>query len=235
LILHEFESTGYALPESIIDEQLQNYIRTAYLNDRVKFIKTLQAQGKTAEQFRREFRERLIVEQMRIMREDADVFISPHKIEVYYVENKERFKEEDQVKLALISLNKTEEDAEQVRKLADDILVKAKEGVPFPELANLYSASSRGTGGERDWERLSGLRKELADAAAKLKPGEISDVIETPNACYILRVADKHPAHIKPLNEVRDEIEATLLKAERDRLQKQWIERLKKKTFYRYF
>jgi len=48
-------------------------------------------------------------------------------------------------------------------------------------------------------------------------------------------VEDRRPEHIKPLNEVRDDIEKTLLAQESDRLQKQWIERLKKKTFYRYF
>jgi hypothetical protein len=46
---------------------------------------------------------------------------------------------------------------------------------------------------------------------------------------------DKRPAHIKSLNDVREDIEKTLLAQERDRLQKQWNEKLKKKTFVRYF
>jgi peptidyl-prolyl cis-trans isomerase SurA len=235
LILHDFQTTGYNLPESIIDEQLQNYIRTAFLNDRVKFIKTLQAQGKTSEQYRREFRERLIVEQMRLMHSESDVFISPHKIEVFYVDNKEKFKEEDQVKLRMIILNKPADDSGQTRKLADDILAKLKEGVSFAEMANVNSPNGASGGGERNWERPSGLKKELADAIVTLKPGENSEVVDTPEACYLMRLEDKRPEHIKPLNEVRDEIEATLLRAEHERLQKQWIERLKKKTFYRYF
>jgi hypothetical protein len=37
------------------------------------------------------------------------------------------------------------------------------------------------------------------------------------------------------LKEVRDQIEGILMGRERDRLQKQWVERLKKKTFVRYF
>jgi hypothetical protein len=37
------------------------------------------------------------------------------------------------------------------------------------------------------------------------------------------------------LNEVRDEVEKILLAQERDRLQKQWIERLRNKTFVRTF
>jgi hypothetical protein len=37
------------------------------------------------------------------------------------------------------------------------------------------------------------------------------------------------------LSEVRDEIERAMLTEERARLQKQWIDRLRKKTFIRYF
>jgi hypothetical protein len=60
-------------------------------------------------------------------------------------------------------------------------------------------------------------------------------VIETPEACYIMQLVDKQSAHVKNLNDVRSEIEKILLSQQRDRLQQQWITRLKKKTFYRYF
>jgi len=52
---------------------------------------------------------------------------------------------------------------------------------------------------------------------------------------YLLLVEENVPAHISPLNEVRDEIEKTLLTEERARLQKKWVEKLKNKTFVRYF
>ena len=79
------------------------------------------------------------------------------------------------------------------------------------------------------------LRKELADVAFQLKAGDRSGVIETGGAYYLMLVEDTHPQHVKPLTEVRGQIEQELLSQERDRLQKQWIERLRKKTFVRYF
>ena len=48
-------------------------------------------------------------------------------------------------------------------------------------------------------------------------------------------VDDKKEAHTKPLTEVRDEIERELLGQERARLRRQWVERLKSKSFVRYF
>ena len=63
----------------------------------------------------------------------------------------------------------------------------------------------------------------------------MSDIIDTPQACYLMLAEQKRPAHVKPLSEVRDDIEATLRAQEQSRLEKQWIDGLKKKTFIRHF
>ena len=64
-----------------------------------------------------------------------------------------------------------------------------------------------------------------------LKPGELSDVIETPQAFFLMLVEDKRTAHVKPITEVREEIEGVLVQQERTRLEAKYIEKLKKKTF----
>jgi parvulin-like peptidyl-prolyl isomerase len=238
LILHDFDSAGiYKFPEGLVDEQVEAYIRSAYGGDRVRFIKGLQAEGKTFEQFRNELRERRIIEYMRYAHGSSEVIVSPHKIEVYYVEHKDQFKVEPEVKLRMIVLtNNPAGDTNETRKLAGEILTKINEGATFAEMASIHSdGAQRSQGGEWGWVEKSVLRKELADVAFTLKPGEKSGVIETPEACYLMLVEDKRPEHIKPLNEVRDDIEKTLLAQEGNRLQKQWIDRLKKKTFVRYF
>lgn len=236
LILHEYETAGYNLPESIIDEQLQSYIRSEYGDDRVRFIRTLQEKGKTFEQFRKEFRERLIIQQMRYSHSSGQVIVSPHKIEAYYAQHKNEFKVNSQVKLRMIVLNKPAGDAGQTRRLAQDILTKINEGASFADMAKVYSQDSkRSQGGDWSWFETDKLRKELAEAAGRLKPGEHSGVIDTPEACYLMLIEDKRPEHFRPLNEVRDQIDDVLLAQERDRLQRQWIDKLKKKTFIRYF
>ncbi len=56
-----------------------------------------------------------------------------------------------------------------------------------------------------------------------------------PGEFYLMLVDDKKEAHTRPLTEVRDEIERELLGQERARLRRQWVERLKSKSFVRYF
>ena len=234
LIVHDFETAGYNLPESIIDEQFEDYIKSKY-PDRVTFTKTLQQEGITYEKARRDYRTTFIVEQMRYKNISSAIMISPHKIETYYVDHKDDFKEEDQVKLRMIVLTKTPEtDSTEKRKLADEILAKLNEGASFGDMASIYSQGSQAKQqGEWDWVEKSALRQELADVAFKLKPGEKSGVIDTPEAFYLMLVEDRREARVKPLPDVRDQIEKILLAKERSRLQQAWIDKLKQKTFIR--
>jgi len=233
LILHEFSTAGYSMPESVIDEVVQQRIRSRY-GDRVKLTKTLQAQGTTFEKFKQQVREQFIVEAMRSKNIAQEIIISPFKIETYYSANKDKYKVEDQVKLRMIVLNKSGDIS--ARKLAEEILVKLKEGASFAEMATINSqGSQKNQGGDWGWVEKSVLRKELADVAFSLKTGDISEEIETPEACYLMKVEESRPAHVRTIAEVRDEIEKNLVLAERERLEKQWIDKLKKKTFVRYF
>src|SRR5262249_16610344 len=142
LILHEFETAGYNLPESIIDQQLDDYIKSKY-NDRVTLTKTLQQEGITFEKFRQQYRDRFIVGAMREKNINKEIMISPHKIEAYYLDHKDDFKEEDKVKLRMIVLtNAPDADATQSRKLADEILQKLNDGASFADMT-MYSQGSQ--------------------------------------------------------------------------------------------
>jgi peptidyl-prolyl cis-trans isomerase SurA len=69
-------------------------------------------------------------------------------------------------------------------------------------------------------------RLENAAAAVNLPP---------PTEFYLMQVENKRPARFKTLVEVREKIEQDLLAQEQTRLGKQWVDRLKKKTFVRVF
>jgi len=236
LILHDFEASGYSLPESVIDEMVQEEIKARF-GDRAKLTKTLQAQGITYEKWRQQARDRFIVRQLQAKNIYQDAVISPHKIELYYLEKKSDYKVEEQVKLRMIVLNKpTGAAAESDRQLAGEILTKLREGAAFSEMAGIYSQGSQSKqGGDWGWIERSVLRKELADVAFSLKVGELSDVIDTPQAVYLMLVEDRRSGHVKPLVEVQYDIEKALVIQERERLQRQYIDKLRKKTFVRYF
>jgi peptidyl-prolyl cis-trans isomerase SurA len=289
LILHEFK-TAYNVPESILDKDVDKEIEDrvkSQFGDRMRMIKTLQAEGITYEKYRQQIRDRFIVAALRHKNISQEIIISPHKVEVYYLAHRDEFKMEDEAKLRMIVLNNTNYDnTAHVEELAEEILAKLKEGAPFDEMAKIHSEGSQGkAGGDWGWWERQRLNPGLADIAFTLQPGQRSGVIsrsngedfwvcqyesgqpkigrhyvvdqttkkesmveerkfETADAAtnlpparefYIMLVEDKRMAHYKSLGEVRDQIEKGLVLEEQSRLEKQWIERLKKKTFVRYF
>jgi len=235
LILKSFDTDGYKLPDSVVTELVQDRIRERF-GDRVTFMKTLQAQGLTVEQFRKQVREQYIEAALRNQNVQREIFISPYKIENYYHANPDEFRLEDQIKLRMIVLAKAAPDDTNALKLAREIQSKIKDGTPFAEMATIYSqGSQQHQGGDWGWVQRSVLRKELANVAFTLPVGAVSDLVETPDTCYLMTVEDKHASHVRPLTEVAVEIEKTLHLKQQAKLQKQWIEGLKKKTFIRYF
>jgi peptidyl-prolyl cis-trans isomerase SurA len=235
LILKSFDTEGYKLPDSVIDELVQERIRDRF-GDRVTFMKTLQAQGLTVEQFRKQVREQYIESALRNQNIQREIFISPYKIENYYLANQDEFRIEDEIHLRMIVLTKTAPDDTNTVKLAREIQSKIKDGTPFAEMASIYSqGSQQHQGGDWGWVQRSVLRKELADIAFTLPPGTVSDIVDTPDTCYLMLVEDKHASHVRPLTEVATDIEKNLRLKEQAKLQKDWIEGLKKKTFIRYF
>jgi peptidyl-prolyl cis-trans isomerase SurA len=236
LILQDFEKAGYQLPESVIEDVVQRELRSTY-RDRATLTKTLQARGITYEKWRQQVRDRFLVTQMRLKNVYSETIISPAKIQDYYDANRTNYLREEQVKLRMITLNATGPDElEAARSLAREIRTKITGGAAFSEMASIYSqGTQRANGGDWGWASRDVLRSELAEAAFALKPGELSEVIETPGAVFLMLVEERRAGGARPIAEVRDEIEETLLKQERERLQKSYVQKLRAKTFVRQF
>jgi peptidyl-prolyl cis-trans isomerase SurA len=233
LILHEFATKYNALPDSLVDEWVEDRIKEQF-GDRITCIRTLQAQGITFEKFRQQVRDTTIIEQLQSLKFSQDkIIISPYKIETYYKLHQDDFKVGDEVQLRMIVINKISADDAAARQKANEILADLKKGSSFQQLASLYSQDPEQKGS--DWIETSVLRKELADAAAALQPGETSGIIETPDECYILQLEGRRATHVKPLNDVRSTIETTLRVQVKKDEERRWLDSLKKKAFIRYF
>jgi len=235
LILHSFTVEGYQLPDTVVDQLVQDRIRERF-GDRVTFIKTLQAQGMTVEQFRKQVRDQYIVQALRQKNVSSEIMVSPYRVETYYLAHTNDFRIEDQIKLRMIVLNKTSSEDTNTMHRANEILAEIKQGATFSQMAKVYSdGSQKSQGGDWGWVERSVLRKDLAEVAFTLKPGQMSDALDTPASVYLMLVEQTRPAHIKPLDDVRDEIEKTLRTQQQAKLEKDWIDGLKRKTFVRYF
>jgi peptidyl-prolyl cis-trans isomerase SurA len=244
LILHDLKNGG-RVPADLLKKELDKAanreidgeIRALYGGDRMRLVRTLQQRGMTYERYQQQMSDRIAVAWARQQNISSGLIASPHKVEAYYLAHREEYRVEDEVKLRMIVLNKSDQpDAPDAKRLAQDILVKLKEGVGFAEMATNYSqGSQRAQGGDLGWVKKSSLRPELATPAFSLKKGEVSGVLDLSDAVYLLFAEDARSKQYQALNDVRERIEKALLDDEGNRLEKQWIDRLKKKTFVRYY
>ncbi|HXI85721.1 MAG TPA: peptidylprolyl isomerase [Verrucomicrobiae bacterium] len=108
LIIQEFKEKGYKIPETVIEQQINDIISNDYGGNRAAFVKTLEAENLTLSQYRDQVRERVIIQAMRGHKTQQAVVVSPHKMEKYYSENLDQYKVGEQIKLRMIFIKRGE-------------------------------------------------------------------------------------------------------------------------------
>ncbi len=237
LVVGEFKTSGFQLPESIIDELVKERVKKDF-GDRVTLTKQLRQDGRTYESFRQEERDALVVYQMMRKNVLQEVVVSPRKLERYYAQNQEKYRVGDRARVRMILIDSQKHARGEPVKIAQEALVRIKAGADFATVANEVSDDARSyKGGDRGWIEAQGtvIRKELREIAFKLEPGQITDVIDLDGAAFIVKLEEKQTAQIRPLTEMRTEIEATLKQEEQDRLRKAWLARIRKKSYVARF
>src|SRR5207302_4798230 len=78
------------------------------------------------------------------------------------------------------------------------LVVVLRHGANFADVAKKYSAdsTSREQGGELGWFRRGPMVKQFEDVAFRLKPGEISDPVQTEFGYHIIQVERVQPAEV---------------------------------------
>lgn len=234
LIIQEFNTKGGHIPENYLEEDIQRIIDEQYGRDRSVFIKTIEAHGLNLEAYKDQIRDKLIVGYMRRSEIGDEIIISPYKIEKFYQDHLKDFKEGEKVKLRMIYVKKTGDEAEVKgsHDLVKELLLKLTTGSDFSSLATVYSEGvERKDGGDMGFVSKKDLREEIREQAFKMDLGQISPIIETSDAFYILKVDEKKSASTATLEEAREVIERLLIQEEKERLSKRWLQSLKRRAY----
>ena len=142
--------------------------------------------------------------------------VTSQQVEQYYQGHQKDYQVPDEVKVRHILIKvpagadaKTDAAAKQK---AEDLLKQIKGGADFVALAKANSddPGSKEQGGELGMIQRGVTVPAFEKAAFDLQPGKTSDVIKTQFGYHILQVEEKQTAHLKPLEEVKAQIVATL-------------------------
>ena len=143
------------------------------------------------------------------------IVVSEGEAKKYYESNPQFFKQPEQIKASHI-LIKVEPDAKEEDKAAalkklKDVEEKLKGGAKFDALAKEYSEGpSKDKGGDLGYFRRGQMVKPFEEAAFALKPGQVSEIVETNFGYHLIEVIDVKPASVVPFAEVQERIQKFL-------------------------
>jgi peptidyl-prolyl cis-trans isomerase D len=97
----------------------------------------------------------------------------------------------------------------EAQRRAEDILKQLRAGAKFEDLAKKYSEDpgSAKEGGSLGWIGKGRTVPEFEKAAFSQPKGQIGDLVKSSYGFHIIRVDDRQDAHMKTLDEVKDQIE----------------------------
>ncbi|MBM4761121.1 hypothetical protein GNT69_02325 [Bacillus sp. B15-48] len=138
-------------------------------------------------------------------------------MKTYFEENKELYKEPEQVEASHILV---EDEA-----AASEVKEKLNTGEDFVELAMEYSTdtSNAENGGELGLFSKGTMVEEFENAAFSMNKGEISDPVKTDYGYHIIKVMDKKEAKEAAFEEYKEEIEQILFEQKISIAYSTWI------------
>lgn len=165
------------------------------------------------------------------------VAVTEEAITALYEQQKSRFLSDERRRAShiLIDLAPDADEATEkaAREKAEAVLSKVKAGEPFEKLAETYSTDtgSAKQGGDLGFFGRGVMDKAFEDAAFALAQGEVSNIVRSGFGLHIIKVTEIEAEKIKPLEEVRGELEAELRRSEAEQRFYEMQEQLASLTF----
>ena len=235
LIGQEAAKMNIIIPAENVDATIQGMLQERKIPMEA-FAATLTKDGGTMAEYREEVKQYLT--RMKLISREIRPKISVNEEEIgeYYSEHRDLYEGKEAVRLSQILFILPEGASAANRKeigaQAEAVFARLQNGESFELLASQYNSDPavRASGGDLGFVERGMLRDALNEAAFILPPGQTSGVIETPVGFHIIKVTEKRGAGIKPIGEVRAEVEEKIAAKKTEAKYLEWIGTLRQKA-----
>lgn len=186
------------------------------------FQQALTAQGITVEQLQRQTRMGMDIDKVLETKVGSTVKVEDAEVGTFYQQNLQQFAQGESVHASHILIT-TPKDAPApakaaARSKAEDLLKQVKAGGDFAKLAKEQSQDpgSAPGGGDLGFFPKGQTDPAFEAAAFALKPGGVSDVVESQFGYHVIKLHEHRPARTAPLEEVSAQIREYLTNQQRD-------------------
>ena len=235
LQIQEGKKFGFIVDENAIDAAVEDIKKKNGLADG-QLQEMLKREGRTLESYKNHIRDQILVSKITQFEIGNRVKVSEKSIIKYYKKNQKDFWEEGKVRarhILFISERGSSENHRRAKlRQAKKVLSEIRKGSEFSKLAIKYSEDvSASSGGDVGFVKRGKMVREFEEAVFSLKPGQISDIVETEYGYHIIKVDEVLPGKTLILKDVKDQIHKILSMQKQKQVYDDWINELKKSAF----
>ena len=161
----------------------------------------------------------------------ADIAVTDEQVRREFDENREKYVIPEQIHCSHI-VRHTFGEGVDPNKALQEILEAQKDlngGMPFDKAAEKYS-DANGRGGDLGTFTRGKMEEKFENVAFGMKPGQVSEIFQTPFGYHIVLVHDKIPSLPLDFEKIKGDIAKILEGKERDRLVIEVLSELKEKA-----
>ena len=209
LLFQASKKKGIKVEPAAVDAELAQ-LKKRFPDDKT-FKEAMSRSGVTEAVLKSQMQKNLSIERLIDQDFAAKATVTPEEAKDFYEKNKEKFKHPEQVRASHI-LIEVKPDAPEAEKKAARAKIEAiqkrlKAGEDFAKLAqeNSQCPSSK-RGGDLGYFAKCQMVPAFETAAFALKPGAVSDIVETQFGYHIIKVTDKKAEGTVPFDTAKDQI-----------------------------
>jgi peptidyl-prolyl cis-trans isomerase C len=235
---HLLEQEAVAKKVVVPDTELNNHLDQIkkQFPDEAAFQKALAAQGTSEPKLKENIKTSLMVTEVLQEEVGPKVAVTDKDVSDFYAANQASFAEGEAVRashiLIAVPKNATAEQKAAAKTKAEGLLKQIKGGADFATLAKANSddPGSAARGGDLGFFEKGQMVPSFDQAAFALKPGQISDLVESPFGYHIIKVTDRRPPRTPPLAEVSADIKNFLTNQARQKETTKLVAQLREKS-----
>jgi len=204
----EANTRNLAADDKAVEEQMQK-IRSQFPSEE-EYTKALSARGMTPEKLRSIMVDESRINKMMEVESAGATAVTDAEIRDFFEKNPDKFKQPEGVRASHVLIRvQAGDEAAQKKALAaiQNVLRQARAGKDFGDLARKYSAdSSAQRGGDLGFFTKDRMVPEFSNVAFALKPGQISDIVQTSFGYHVIKVVERRPTINLPLEQVTGQV-----------------------------
>lgn len=221
------------------DEEVDDYINELIAQQNLSmadFEALLTARGTNIEEVKDSITQQLPYQKLLEAQWTGKINVTEDDAQTFYNENPQQFEIPEQFRASHILIKPDTSDPNvdpneaknAAKSKADDLLEQIHNAADFATLAKEHSACpSAARGGDLNFFVEGQMVPSFEKAAAELKVGQVSDIVETRFGYHIIKLTDHKPASTVPFPEAKDTIIDNLTRQKQRQIVEEYIESLK--------